>query len=234
MNDLQTCFKCLPCEVSHKPTLGKLASTSTHVRHTHRDMYIYIYMHVMTYTATVYDYIDIILNFAIMHLLFVQDSQITKFIGSLPAIRRYNGILYKYVGNHSCNISFSFIFLYVWVIHIPMWGITKVSEIGGLRNGNKLCLHFLRSDKNFRLDFFVDNGGGQFLDFRLLGAIFHPLLLADVFSERRIFVGDFHYHRPLIPSATATCWASSRTRPMLRRHSIPGTRSTNRWGSTDG
>ena len=34
--------------------------------------------------------------------------------------------------------------------------------------------------------------------------------------------------RPSIPSATATCWASSRTRLMPRRPSIPGTRNTSR------
>ena len=44
----------------------------------------------------------------------------------------------------------------------------------------------------------------------------------------------FHYQRPLIPLATATCWASSRTRPMPRRPSMSGTRSTSRWGSTGG
>lgn len=34
--------------------------------------------------------------------------------------------------------------------------------------------------------------------------------------------------RPSIPSATATCWASSRTRRTLRRPSMPGTRSMSR------
>ena len=36
--------------------------------------------------------------------------------------------------------------------------------------------------------------------------------------------------RPLIPSATSTCWESSRTRQMLRRPLMPGTRSTCRPG----
>ena len=36
--------------------------------------------------------------------------------------------------------------------------------------------------------------------------------------------------RPLIPLAIATCWVSLRTRMMPGRPSMPGTRSTSRWG----
>ena len=39
-----------------------------------------------------------------------------------------------------------------------------------------------------------------------------------------------NFARPLIPSAIVTCWVSSRTRPMPRRHSMLGTRNTRRPG----